>query len=161
MGCLSLKLQWIIQQLSCVLEKMSESELKIILSTHKEKRENSGLPANTRRNGVKIKCLKVGQIKEIDDTQRKRTIEIKDNEEKDLKKNRKQMLNEHELEHAKYKKDSAKLTQNVNLSRKFKGEMLPCELWGENGRQLSNCGRVVEKWSSIAWKRGTIASKNL
>ena len=47
----------------------------------------------------------------------------------------------------------------MNLVRKHKGVMLPYGLLGENGRQWTNCGRVVEEWSSLLWKRSTISSK--
>ena len=53
------------------------------------------------------------------------------------------------------------MIQEMNLYRKHKGVMLCCELLEENGRQLTNYGRVVEEWNILLWKRGIIASKNL
>ena len=37
--------------------------------------------------------------------------------------------------------------------------MLPYELIGENGNQLTTCGRITEERSSLLWKRVAIASK--
>ena len=53
----------------------------------------------------------------------------------------------------KWKKDVVKLLQKINSTRKHKGVMLPCELLGENGRQLKNCGRIVEERSSLVWNK--------
>ena len=51
--------------------------------------------------------------------------------------------------------------QKMNIYRKHKGLMLCYELLVENGRQLTNCGRVVEERSNSLWKRDIIASKKL
>ena len=59
---------------------------------------------------------------------------------------------EHSLEHVRDKNDSVKSTQKINLARKHKGVMSPYELQVENGRKLTNYGRVVEELSSITRK---------
>ena len=46
-----------------------------------------------------------------------------------------------------------------NSVRKHKGVLLPCELIGANGRNLTQCGRVVEENISVLWKVGKINSK--
>ena len=37
--------------------------------------------------------------------------------------------------------------------------MLPFELIGTNGRNLTHCGRLVEESSSMLWKGGKVVSK--
>ena len=46
-----------------------------------------------------------------------------------------------------------------NLVRKWKGVMFPCDLIGENGRQLTNGKGIVEECSILLWKRGTVETK--
>ena len=47
--------------------------------------------------------------------------------------------------------------EKKNLARGHRGEMFPHGLLEENGRQSTNCGRVVEEQSSVSRKRVTIA----
>ena len=66
---------------------------------------------------------------------------------------------EHAIEHVNDKKDRVKLLKKTNSVRKHKGVMLPYDLFGENGNQLTTCGRITEERSSLLWKRVAIASK--
>ena len=63
---------------------------------------------------------------------------------------------EYATENAQEKKDRVKLLKKINLVRKHKGVMLLYDLIGENGRQLTNYGRIAEESSSLSWKRGKI-----
>ena len=51
---------------------------------------------------------------------------------------------EYAIDFVQDKKDKVKLLNKINEVRKHKGVMIPCELLGENGRKLTNCGRMVE-----------------
>ena len=66
---------------------------------------------------------------------------------------------EHALECIRDKKDRVKSTKNINLVRKCKGVTSHYELLVENGKQLTNCERVVQERSSATWKRGTVETK--
>ena len=66
---------------------------------------------------------------------------------------------EHAIDYVQDKKDKVKLLNKINEVRKFKGVMMPYELVGENGRKLTNCGRMVEEKSSLRWKKGTMSKK--
>ena len=66
---------------------------------------------------------------------------------------------EHAIDFVQDKKDNVKLLKIINLVRKHKGVMTPCELVGGNGRSLTNCGRKVEEMSTLRWKKGTMSNK--
>ena len=44
------------------------------------------------------------------------------------------------------------LVKKINLVRKHTDAIFPYELIGENGRQLTNCGRITEESSSLLCK---------
>ena len=45
------------------------------------------------------------------------------------------------------------MLKKINSVRKHKGVMLPYELIGENGRQLTNCRRITEERNSLLWEK--------
>ena len=51
------------------------------------------------------------------------------------------------------------MLKKINSVRKHKGVILPYELIWENGRKLSNFGRITEECSSVLWKRVLITSE--
>ena len=140
--------------------KRAKGELTSVINIHEEiSQEDSGLPRRARRQQGTIKYWKAGWIEEIDEKLRERKIEIVDEEEKDLVTTTNKFLMEYAIEYVNEKKDKMKVLKKINSVRKYKGVMLPYELFGEKGNQLTTCGRITEERSSLVWKRVAIASK--
>ena len=140
--------------------KRAKGELTSVINIHEEiSQEDSGLPRRARRKQGTIKYWKAGWIEEIDEKLRERKIEIADEEEKDLVTTTNKFLMEYALEYMNEKKDKMKVLKKINSVRKYKGVMLPYELFGENGNQMTTCGRITEERSSLVQKRVAIASK--
>ena len=63
------------------------------------------------------------------------------------------------IDYLQNKKDKVKLLTKINEVRKCMGVLLPYELVGENGRSLTNCGKMIEEKSSLRWKKWIISRK--
>ena len=66
---------------------------------------------------------------------------------------------EYGIEYVRGKKEGLKVLQNINSVRKYKSVLLPYELVGENGRHLTQCGRVIEEKGSMLSKVVNMCSK--
>ena len=83
---------------------------------------------------------------------KQRDIEIFNDENRESTKTQNKSVMGHAIEHAEAVKGGAGLLRKTHFVRNHIDVMLPYELVGSNGRQLTLCGRETEEHSSIAWK---------
>ena len=57
------------------------------------------------------------------------------------------------------RKNKVNLLNKINDVQKHKGVMTPCELLGENGKKLKNCGGMAEEKSILKQKKVTTSKK--